>query len=372
MRLLHIADVHLDRPFVRADRREGNRDRARLREVFGECLRLATERGVDAVTIGGDLWEDEHVSTDTRRFVASALADLRCPVLMISGNHDRLLPGGNYDRTAWPDNVALFPEAIPTEYRLSDELSVWGVSWTHDDPTGEFLRHRVPPEDGRTHLLLLHGTATSFAGALDNPNYCSFDPGRVEDAGFSLCLAGHIHRASHNGRVVYPGSPEPLGWGEMGRHCAAILTVDGTDVDVELIDVNRHTYEAIEVDCEGCEHGAEVGERVAEALAGRAAQDRHVRVRLIGEVARDCRVDLEPLSGAHQERFAELQFVDETHPAYDLEALAAQPDATGHFVQAMCARIESEDDPSERRVLKLALDSGLKALHGREDIVRVG
>ena len=38
----------------------------------------------------------------------------------------------------------------------------------------------------------------------------------------------------------------------------------------------------------------------------------------------------------------------------------------------MRERIDSEDDPAERRALELALDSGLRALHGREDIVRVG
>lgn len=372
MRILHIADVHLDRPFVRADRREGNRDRARLRQIFSDCLQLATERAVDAVTIGGDLWEDEHVSTDTRRYVSSALSDVGCPVLIISGNHDRLLPGGHYERTDWPENVVLFPESIPTEYRLSDELSIWGVSWTHEDPTGEFLHRRVPPDDGRAHLVLLHGTAISFSGALEDRSYCPFEPRRVEDAGFLLCLAGHIHGASHAGSVVYPGSPEPLGWGEMGRHCAAIVTVNGVEVDVELVDVNRHVYDEVSVDCRECEHGAEVGERIVASLGEHDGATRHVRVRLTGEIARDCVVDHEQLSDAHRERFAEFELLDETHPAYDLEALAGQPDATGHFVRAMGERIDAEHDPAERLALELALDSGLRALHGRVDIVRVG
>ncbi len=43
MRILHISDVHLDRPFVRADRREGGRDRARLRQTFTRCLERAGE-----------------------------------------------------------------------------------------------------------------------------------------------------------------------------------------------------------------------------------------------------------------------------------------------------------------------------------------
>ena len=77
-------------------------------------------------------------------------------------------------------------------------------------------------------------------------------------------------------------------------------------------------------------------------------------------------------SGAHQERFAEFEVIDETQLAYDLSALAEQPTATGHYVRALRERIEAEPDADARRVLELALESGLRALDGREDIVRVG
>lgn len=371
MRILHIADVHLDRPFVRADRRAGGRDRQRLRDTFRDCLRLAADREVDAVTIGGDLWEDEHVSADTKRFVTSELERLSTPVLIVCGNHDPLRPGGHYERTQWPENVTLFTESIPVEHRLNEECSVWGLSWAPSDPTAEFLNRRVTPEDGRTHLLLMHGTAASFAPALEDDGFCPFDPRSVRDAGFSICLAGHIHRGSHDDTVVYPGSPEPLGWGEMGRHCAAIATLDEGRIEIDLIEVNRHVYEQIEVDCESCEHGAEVDERLRQALPRGENDTRHLRVSLKGQVGRECEFGLEHLTGLHGANLAELQLVDATHLAYDLDALAAQPDATGHFVKAMRERIDSEEDEGECRILELALDRGLRALHGRKDIVHV-
>ena len=368
MRILHFADVHLDRPFVRADRRAGERDRRRLREAFKRCLDLARKHEADAVTIGGDLWEDEHVSADTRRFVADQLAHLDVPVLMICGNHDPLLPGGNYDRTDWPDNVVLFREPEPTEHRLGDECSVWGLSWTHLDPNADFLSTRVVPDDGRTHLLLLHGTSNR------NPDWaegahCPFDPARVEAAGFALCLAGHIHAACYDHPVVYPGSPEPLGWGEQGRHCTALITLGDGAPAVELIDVNDHSYEQVEVDCGGAEHGEEVVERARAALAEREGEDRHVRAVLRGALSEDCRLDPEHVRESLESRFAELQVVDETHRAYDLDALEEQPSATGHFVRLMRERLEAETGEGERRLLELALRAGLDALHGRRDII---
>src|SRR3954468_18053229 len=107
MPILHFADVHLDRPFVGLSGESARRRRRELFEAFRRCLALAVERKVDLVTIGGDLWEEEHVLADTRRSVAHELGRLGIPVLIICGNHDPLRPGGSYLRTPWPDNVTI-------------------------------------------------------------------------------------------------------------------------------------------------------------------------------------------------------------------------------------------------------------------------
>lgn len=80
---------------------------------------------MDLVTIGGDLWEEEHVTADTCNWVAAKLAEVRVPVALICGNHDPLVPGGDHARTVWPANVHLFPSPDLTEFPL-DEVSVWG------------------------------------------------------------------------------------------------------------------------------------------------------------------------------------------------------------------------------------------------------
>ena len=57
MKILHLADVHLDRPFVGLPADEARARRADLLGTFRRCLEAARGHGVDAVTIGGDLWE---------------------------------------------------------------------------------------------------------------------------------------------------------------------------------------------------------------------------------------------------------------------------------------------------------------------------
>ena len=78
-KLLHLADLHLDRAFAATGchaelarrRRTGLRDALRL---AGET---ALTQGCGAVTIGGDLYEHERAGVDTARFLAATFATWR-------------------------------------------------------------------------------------------------------------------------------------------------------------------------------------------------------------------------------------------------------------------------------------------------------
>lgn len=318
------------------------------------------------MTIGGDLWEDENVTADTRNSVAYELGQLTCPVLLICGNHDPFLPGGNYDRTPWPENVRVFTRPEPTEHRF-DGVSVWGVSWCGGRLTASFLDDFAAPADGAEHVLLLHGTATAAGGLHDMDAHCPFSPEQVGAAGFSLCLAGHLHAGRSDNGVVYPGSPEPLGWGETGRHCAAVITLEpGEEPEVALIDVATRRYEERDVDCEGAASSAEIAQRVTAALDDPDPERVYVRVVLRGEVDRDCEVDVDALASDLGGAYAALEIRDRTVPAYDLDAVAEQDTARGEFVRRLRERLAEAGDERERRVIEGALLAGLRALDGRE------
>jgi len=369
MKILHFADVHLDRPFVGMPRDAARARRNDLRIAFQRCLAAARRNRVDLVTIGGDLWEDEHVTADTRGFVAYELERLGLPVLMACGNHDPQLPGGHYTRTPWPDNVHIFPGDALTEFPLGD-LSIWGISWRGGPLPLAFLDTFRTPDAERIHLLLLHGTARTVPLGVDGAEYAPFDPAEIERAGFALCLAGHIHAASQAGRVVYPGSPEPLGWGDTGRHTVALVEVQGREAAVQLIDVNMRRYEQRRVDCGGAASSAEVVGRLTTALSDPDPQAICLRVELVGQVGVDCQVDIPQVVSLVGDRYAALAVEDCTSPEFDLDRLAEQKDAAGYFVRSLLTRIEQADERG-REVLRLALTSGLHALNGRKDVLSV-
>src|SRR3954466_8567337 len=130
MRILHFADVHLDRPFVGLSRDAARQRRADLGDALRRCLTAARTNDADLVTIGGDLWEDENVTPDTRASVAHQLGELDLPVVLVAGNHDPHLRGGVYQRTRWPENVHVVDTSDPTRIELAPNITLWAASWT--------------------------------------------------------------------------------------------------------------------------------------------------------------------------------------------------------------------------------------------------
>ena len=146
MRIVHFADVHLDRPFIGMELEAARERRAGLRAAFDRCLELATSRGADLITIGGDLWEDEHVTPDTIRWVADRLSRAGRPVIVVAGNHDPLSPGGPFDRAPFGENVTVLGSGAAFDRVDVGDLSVWGTSWQRATPlTSRALRGFAVP-----------------------------------------------------------------------------------------------------------------------------------------------------------------------------------------------------------------------------------
>ncbi|MGH2969877.1 MAG: metallophosphoesterase family protein, partial [Solirubrobacteraceae bacterium] len=289
MRILHIADVHLDRPFVGMEVEAARERRAGMRSALDRCLELARSRDVDLVTIGGDLWEDEHVTPDTIRWVADRLEHAGRPVVIVAGNHDPLSPGGPFDRAPFGANVTVLEASDSLQRVDAGTTTVWGTSWRRGIAlTARALDGFHVPADGRRHVLLLHGTC---GARFDGTPHCPFTAEDVRRAGFDLCLAGHLHAGGvRDGLIVYPGSPEPLSWSENGRHTAAIVDIPPAgEPRIELVDVNAGRYAVLRVDVTGATSSADVERSTLDAV--RELGDPaglHLRLELEGRVEPGC------------------------------------------------------------------------------------
>jgi len=103
--ILHCADLHLEASFAsdRLPPAAGNWRRADLQAALGRILALAHEHQVDAVTIAGDLYDQEYALPDTAEFLREQLAAL-APVraFIAPGECDPCGDDSLYALTRWP------------------------------------------------------------------------------------------------------------------------------------------------------------------------------------------------------------------------------------------------------------------------------
>jgi exonuclease SbcD len=384
LRLLHLADVHLDRAFaqlgcygeVAQRRREGLRDA--LRRAGEEARRLEC----DAVTIGGDLYEADRAGPDTGRFLAGLFESWRpMRVVLSPGNHDPFMPGSIYERTEWPDNVHVFTEAELRPLPLEGGVVLWGLAHREPGWMGDPLAVSGVGDEGGVHLALFHGA--ELGSRPDGKSiHGPFRAEHIARRGFTLALCGHYHRrrVDTGARLVYPGSPEPLTFDEEGPRGPVLVEIGARGrVQVEPLATNRWHAVRAECDLDGCASTAAVAERVRDAarlaVDGLPPDRTMLRLTLRGEVAAEVAVDVNAVEIAAGDAggTAVVRIRDLSTAAIDVGAAATDRTARGVFTRELLGAIDAAGgDAAERAVLEDALRYGLQALGGVEVGLRDG
>ncbi len=360
MKILHLADTHLDRVFGAAeDRRDAARRRAGLRDALSRALAAGRAEGVGAIVLAGDVYEHASVTADTVAFLSGELERAAVPVLVTPGNHDPYVAGSAWQLTEWPANVHIFTADRIEPFELADDVVVWGAAFCGATAPAGVPDGFSAPSDGRTHLLALHAALTGERWA-DEGRHRSVTRAQLEATNVARVLLGHFHDGYDDGLICYPGSPEPLGWGERhGDHGASIVTVSPAGVTARHVPIAARRYVERAVSAAGAAGSADVEALVAAA----AAREPGACLRLIleGEVAPGCAIDVDALEERFGAGLEQLVVVDRTRPAYDLRAIAAERSVRGRFV----ARLLESDDPAAGE----AVLAGLRALDGHAEVL---
>ena len=394
MQILHTADVHLDRAFsgVGMTSSMATARRQELRDALRRFVDLALELRVDAVTIGGDLYEHERSTLDTGNFLRGQFARLGdVPVLIATGNHDPYVPDSLYRRVDWPANVHIFGEPAFKPFRIPvhpepvegpraretelvevrpTPVTIWGASHDGPDLRQNLLDGLSVPSDG-THLLLFHGSDLTCVPE-GKRAHCGFRPEDVERTGAAFALLGHYHGARVSPRFAYPGSPEALDFSEAGEHFVLRLDVSESGVTPELLPFGEVRYATQRLDVSAATTSDDLRAGIEAFAVGQGPRpDSHaaiVRVVLEGQLQPDVDLDVRVLYNACAERFRFLDLVDRTEPAYAFDELAQESTTKGAFVRLMQSRIEAASG-DDREAAELALRMGLQAFERREVLV---
>ena len=361
MRILHAADFHLDSAFAALPGEKARQRRRESRELPERLAALAREEQVDLVLLPGDLFDGERVYPETVERLKTALSKIECPIFIAPGNHDPYARLSPYVRETWPENVHIFAAEELTAVEI-ERLGcvVHGAAFVDQHRTSEALAGFTAPEDGKIHLLCLHG-AVDEAGS----EYGNLSRRQIEESGFDYLALGHIHQYSGaqrcgNSTWAYSGCPEGRGFDETGDKGVVIADVEKGRAELRFVPLCRRRYRILRADVTECT-AQEALERV---MPYTAAED-VCRVIFTGEVGEEG-LDLRALEADNASRFYALQLRDETRIAEDIWRRAGEDSLRGLFLRELRARYEAAATDHEKETVIAAVRFGLAAMDGRD------
>jgi DNA repair exonuclease SbcCD nuclease subunit len=370
-RILHFADLHLDRSFagLSVAPSEAAKRREELRAALRRIVDLALELEVDALTIGGDLYEHDRAGPDTGNFLAGEFERLAPKrVLIAPGNHDPYIPDSLYWRREWPANVQIFESMTWSPVEITHGVTVWGVG--HRGPAiRDNLVGALRVEPGQTNIALVHASDMS-AVPEGKPAHCPFTRDDIERSGIDFALLGHYHelrmRPQESPRYAYPGSPEPLDFAEAGDHHVLLLTADTSGVTCEPRKINEVVYQTGSIDVTGMSTSDTIRKAICNLAEDEAAARAIMRITLVGQPEPDLDLDVNALLQSTHDRFRYLDpIMDKTEPPLDFEQIEEESTTRGAFVRMVQQRMTTAS-PTEMATAQDALHHGLRAFAGQE------
>jgi len=399
MRLIHVADVHLDASYSGFGRLAAERA-DEVVAAFRRMPDIAAEARADAVMIAGDLFDGPHTRPSTVTAVRETLrqfVDLCVPVFLVPGNHDAMtLKLNPYRELARGGRVILQngQDAGERPWPLRDEqgrqlaekhrayllarptmgepvtvqtgagpLHVYGAAYDSAEAEDPLATFRRDPGPG-VHVALLHAYVRGARRAAPARNALTVELEALKRIPVDYVALGDQHDTMPPERfdgvpACYPGSFAATDPRETGPRGYLLVDLEpGGPPRVEHRDSGvRPAIEAV-VDVSSCSDD----EAVAASATNLVPATSVPVVRLEGEASFP--LDADAIRASLMERFGHAVVTDGTryYPPDRLEELAAADTVAGHVVRLGRERVARAVAGYDRAIAEHALRTALRTL----------
>lgn len=372
VRILHMADLHLDSPFSLKNADTAQAMRQMMRGTFTSAMLYARGAEIDIVLISGDVFDTGYAARDTLALLKSEFEKSPGIQFVISpGNHDPYRSDSPWAQTAFPENVHIFKSSSLAKISF-DELNtdVYGWAFTEENMSVDPLAVKPHPDPSRINILCAHCELDGPVGG----RYCSISKAELGAAGFDYAALGHIHKGTDGANKIgksyyaYSGCLEGRSFDECGQKYAIIAELDKNKGELKAEfrtrSFTQRRFETVEADVTGCADTPSLLNAVNAAVrAARAGSEASLRVILRGSVPAELVISEEfTANNVSGVRYAEVE--NKTEPTYDIERYAKEPGIRGAFYRAMEPLLISGTE-KERQIAAKALKAGIQALNGR-------
>ncbi|MBS4534305.1 DNA repair exonuclease [Clostridium sp. D2Q-14] len=354
---VHTGDVHIGMKFVKGEMSGelGNEKRRDIMDTFLKVIDRCDKKNIDFLFIAGDLFEDEVCSIADLKIINDRFKQLKkTKVIMITGNHDFLNEKSLYKLIDWNENVYLLDNKMIEKISFKEEnIDIWGMSWYEKEKGKENFKN-ISLDHDKYNVLLLHGDVFD-----KNSRYFPINKKDIQDLGFDYIGLGHIHKPQHiSENIVYPGSPEPLDFGELGDHGIIEGKIWGNNLDTKFIPISKRKYHIVNIEINQKMSYNDVMSRLLDIASETIKQKDFFRIIIKGFIDRDLKDKIKEMEFILNEKFYFIEIIDKTKPDYDLDKLLIENENNiiGEFIKEMI------NQGSDNEIINRSLYLGLEEL----------
>lgn len=328
IRFIHLADVHLgavpDRDCPWSKEREDE-----IWETFRRVIASISKNPVDLLFIAGDLFHRQPLLRELKEvnYLFSTIPTTQ--VFLMAGNHDYLKQDSFYRTFQWESNVVFFDSEDPVTVKTDGiDAYVTGLSYEHQEIREPLYDSLKPGTEEGFHVLLAHG---------GDEMHIPMDMAALAASGFDYVALGHIHKPQviKRDKVLYPGSLEPLERNDMGNRGYVEGRFEDGRVKTRFVPFACRSYQKLVLTLREDSTQFSMEEMMKMDIMKRGGKNIY-RVVLQGLRAPETMIFPEKLKALGNV----VEILDETRPAYDLEALGRRYSGTlvGDFIAGFQGR----------------------------------
>lgn len=355
MKFIHCADLHLDSKMEALSSEKSKYRREECVRTFERLCSYATENGVCAVIIAGDMFDTGRVSAKVRDRVISAIKqNSTVDFLYLSGNHDE----DNFisQLEDVPDNLKIFSDEW-TEFSYGDVL-ISGVRFTNTNKSTIYDTLSLPL--CKFNIVVLHG---QVAGYKSNESAEVISIPRLKDKNIDYLALGHIHSYStseidQRGKFAYSGCLEGRGFDETGEKGFVLINVNDKKADYNFIKFASRSLIEHEFDVSNFATYIDAREELLSEITEKYDSSCMLKLVLNGEITPEFNLDEKGLVYLLNEKFFFAKVKDKTRLKINIEDYAHDKSIRGEFVRAV---FDSEISDDEKNKI---LACGLAVLRG--------
>lgn len=374
MKIIHVADVHLDSKLSRhLDEKRAKERREELLLTFMKMIQYGDKEGVEVILIAGDLFDVAKISATARGAVLSAIREHPwITFYYLRGNHDaESFLRDCVDKSGkQPKNLKLFSEEWTSyEQQGLDGTSVVITGAEANARNNGSLAASLLLDQAKVNVVMLHGQEVETAGKKD----AEVIPLReYKNRGIDYLALGHVHapkleKLDARGVYAYAGCLEGRGFDECGPRGFYLLTVQEGRVEARFVPFAKRVMQELVVDAAQAETSEDVAALVRrEAALREISPEDMVKVVLTGETDMDAEFDVSYVSKLLEEDFYFVKTVDKTVPKVDYDGYALDATLKGEFVRQIRDAVQSGALEADEGAEMIRL--GIRILAGEEKL----